>query len=496
MTITALDREALPEPGFLIGGKMTKTTSDVVFPHHYPATGELTYEVPLAGPAEVDAAVKAARQAFPAWRAMPGNERRQLMFKYAAAIRQRAEELRRLIIAENGVTYVGAMFSVPWVAELFEYNAGFADKIGGLLVPTFPGPALDYTLDEPYGVVAVIVPWNGPFVSYGQTLAPALAAGNTIVIKPPELAPYTCLRLAQIAEEAGFPPGVINVIPGGPVGGDALVSHPGIDKIFFTGSGATARKIQAAAAPNLTPAGYELGGKSARLVFADADLDSAALNSAMGAVANSGQACIAGTRVIVEESVYDEVIERMKAVIGHITVGDPQDPNIAMGPVISQGAVDRITGFIDRAVGANKGQLVTGGTRLGGELAGGYFMPPTIFANFGNHDEVSEQEIFGPVVSVLKFKTEEEAVAMANDSVYGLAAWVETKDVTRAHSVAAQLDAGTVWINGFYDLPVGAPFGGVKQSGFGRQGGIYAIQEFTRPKNVWLSLAKERLSPF
>jgi aldehyde dehydrogenase (NAD+) len=325
-------------------------------------------------------------------------------------------------------------------------------------------------------------------VSFGQMLAPALAAANTIVLKPPELAPFSCLRLGQIATEVGFPAGVVNVVPGGPVGGDALVSHPGVDKIFFTGSGATAKKIQASAAARLTPACFELGGKSARLVFADADLDQAAMHAVGAAIGLAGQACIAGTRVLVEDSVYDDVLARMKAIAESVPIGDPRDVSTVMGPVISEGAVNRIMGFVDRACASGSGRLVTGGRRLTGDLADGYFIAPTIFADMDNTEEVTREEIFGPVVSVLRFSTEDEAVGIANDTEYGLAAYIETTNLQRAHRVSAALDSGTVWINGFVDLPVGAPFGGVKQSGNGRVGGIYGIQEFTRAKNVWMSL--------
>jgi acyl-CoA reductase-like NAD-dependent aldehyde dehydrogenase len=489
MAVADVDLDALPTPGSLIDGQMHTDPTDEIFPHLYAANGKLTHEVPLGGEAEMDAAVTAARKAFPAWKRMAPNDRRNLMTAFAREVRRQSDALARLITAENGSPTMGVGGMPTWVAELFEYNAGFTDKIGGQVVKTWGGPtdAFDYTLDEPWGVIAVIVPWNGPFVSFGQTLAPALAAGNTVVIKPPEFAPYSCLRLGQIATEAGFPPGVINVVPGGPTGGNALVSHPGVDKIFFTGSGGTARKIQAAAIANLTPAGFELGGKSARLVFADADLDAAARHALSAAVGLAGQACIAGTRVLVEDSVYDQVIVKMTEIASQIPIGDPRDPSTIMGPVISAGAVDRIMGFIDRATSAGCG-LAFGGKRLGGELADGYFIQPTIFADMDNSEEVTRQEIFGPVVSVLRFHSEEEAVAIANDTDYGLAAYIETTDLKRAHRVSAALDAGTVWVNGFFDLPVGAPFGGVKQSGFGRVGGQYGIQEFTRPKNVWMSL--------
>ena len=488
MTILDVNIGALPQPGFLIGGEKITKHSGEIFEHRYAANGEITHEVPLAGQKEIDAAVAAARKALPGWKRLNVSAKRRLMLDFAQRVRGMDEELRQLQVAENGQPYIVTSYNTEWMSELFEYNAGWADKIGGQVIKTSPGPAFDYTLDEPYGVVAIIVPWNGPFVSFGQCLAPALATGNTIVIKPPELAPYSCLRLAEIAHEVGFPPGVINVVPGGPVAGTALTSHRGVDKIFFTGSGATASKIVAATARNLTPTGFELGGKSARLIFDDANLDTA-VQHAIGAVVQlSGQACIAATRVLVQSSIYDEVVERAKAAVEAVPIGDPRNPETFMGPVINQTAVDRVLGFVDRAKQSGAGRLITGGTRMDGEFSNGYYVRPTIFADVPNDAEIASKEIFGPVQAFLKFETEEEAIALANDTEYGLAAWIESEDLTRVHRVSQELDAGTIWVNGFFDLPVGAPFGGVKQSGNGRLGGIYAIQEFTQPKNVWMPL--------
>lgn len=487
MPVAQADIAALPKPGFLIGGEKITGGEGGVHEHRYAATGELTYKVPMGSAQDMDRAVKAARAAFKSWSKLPANQRRAHMLKFAQAIRDRADVLGRMMTAENGTVAGGRAWSVNWVADLFEYNAGWTDKIGGEVVTTYPGPAFDYTLDEPYGVIAVIVPWNGPFVSFGQTLAPALAAGNCVVIKPPELAPYSCLMLGELALEAGIPPGVINVVPAGPAGGDALVRHPGVDKIHFTGSGATAKKIIGASLENLTPFGLELGGKSARLVFADADLPGAVQRAIGSAIGNAGQACICASRILVEQSIYENFVADCKLALEKINIGDPSLATTMMGPVINQGAVDRILGFIDRAK-ASGARLVSGGERLGGDLANGYFIPPTVFADVDHNADLARNEVFGPLLAIMPFKDEEDAVRLANDTEFGLAAWLESENVKRVHRVAAALEAGTVWVNGFYDLPVGAPFGGHKQSGVGRVGGVWGIREFTRPKNVWLKL--------
>jgi aldehyde dehydrogenase (NAD+) len=487
MPVAAADLAALPKPGFLIGGEKLTTGEGPLYDHKYAGTGDTTYHVPLASAREVDMAVQAAQKAFKTWSKLPGNVRRIHMLKFAALVRERNDELRKMMTAENGTPFMATAYSPTWVAELFEYNAGWADKIGGEVVSTFPGPAFDYTLDEPYGVIAVIVPWNGPFVSFGQTLAPALAAGNTVVIKPPEFAPYSCLMLGELAMEAGIPPGVINVVPAGPEGGDALTRHKGVAKIHFTGSGATARKIISATIPNLTPYGLELGGKSARLVFEDCDWQSAVQNAVGSALGLSGQACICGSRVLVQKSIYEKFVADAQALMSSVVPNDPSLPSTIMGPVINESAVTRILGFIDRAKESGQ-RLVTGGDRLGGDLAGGYYISPTLFADVDRNAEVARDEIFGPVIAFIPFDDEAHALEMANDSDFGLAAYIESENVKRVHRVAAALEAGTIWCNGFFDLPVGAPFGGYKQSGLGRVGGKWGIHEFTQPKNVYLKL--------
>ena len=479
--------ELLPDVGLLIGDQMIRQTSGGAHTHIYPATGRATGAVPLAGAAEVDMAVAAARSAAPVWANMAVNERRNLLIRLAHLIQRDAERLTQLSVIDNGIPLAVAGFGPHVAADCFLYNAGWTDKIGGEVVSTWPTPALDYTLDEPYGVVAVIIPWNGPVYSLGMVLGPALAAGNTVVVKPPELAPYAVIRFGELCLEAGLPPGVVNIIPGGPVAGAALTSHRGVEKIHFTGSGATAQHILAAAAPRMTPVHLELGGKSAAVVFDDADLDQLDGFCLSGVINNSGQGCINATRLLVQSGVYDAVIDRVRAKAAGISLGDPMRSGTTMGPVINAPAVDRILGMIDRARDQG-GRLVCGGHRAGGDLANGYFIEPTVFCDVDPQSELSLHEVFGPVLAITRFETEEEAVRLANSTDFGLAAYVWTQDVKRAHRMAKALVAGNVWVNGFTGIPISAPFGGIGQSGSGRLGGIHGIREFMRPKNVWVAL--------
>jgi aldehyde dehydrogenase (NAD+) len=480
--------DVFPRPGLLIGDRLITATTGGEFEHVYPATGKPTLRVPLAGAAEIDAAVQAARAASPEWRSWTVDRRRDVMLRFAALVREHAEEIGQLSVFENGTPIRLAQGFVPAAADAFTYNAGWADKVGGDVIATWPVPALDYTVVEPYGVVGIIIPWNGPVPTLGMTMAPALAAGNTVVLKPSRPAPFSPLLVGRLLLEAGLPPGVVNIVPGGPEAGDALVRHPGVDKIHFMGSSAVAKEVLAAALTNLTPISLELGGKSANIIFADADLDAAAELAVSAIVLMSGQACLIGTRVLVEESVYDDVVERCKAKVEQISVGDPALPGTRMGPLISPAACERVLGFVERARATGEGRLVTGGYRLGGDLADGYFIAPTIFADADNASELAQREIFGPVISIQRFSTEAEALSIANDHRYGLAAYVQTNDLKRAHRMAAALEAGSVWINGFPGVPGSIPFGGTKQSGYGRLGGLAGIQEFSRPKNVWTAL--------
>lgn len=488
MTITDIGVEILPDPRPLIGAKRVPLHSARMVAHVYAATGKPTVNVPIGEPAHVDLAAVAARAAAPAWRNTPINHRRRLLLDLAQSIRAHADELTTVQIAENGTPCRGSSMYPQMVQDSLEYYAGWPDKITGDVHPVWPVPAIDYSVLEPYGVVAVIIPWNSPLYSLGSVVAPALAAGNCVVVKPPENTPFTSLRFAELALEVGFPPGVINVVPGDGAVGSALVSHKGIDKIHFTGSGRTATSILQAAAANLTPVATELGGKSPNIIFADADLTAAVARSVGFCMQVSGQGCVNGTRILVEDSVHDEVVDHVQEVIKTYVPGDPLSPETTFGPVINEAAVDRITGFIDRAKRNGDGTLVSGGSRLGGEFAGGYFIEPTVFAEVDPLAEIAREEIFGPVLSIIRFTDEADAVAKANDSAYGLASYVQTADLARAHRMAAAMDSGMVWINGSGGLPPSIPFGGVRQSGVGRLGGFAGIQEFSRTKNVWVAL--------
>jgi acyl-CoA reductase-like NAD-dependent aldehyde dehydrogenase len=440
----------------------------------------------LAGSFEIESAVRAARAAVVGWAALPRDSRRQLLLRVAQLVRENSDELATTTVIENATPMSTAGHSPPVTADLFEYNAGWADKIGGTVEATWPVPAFDYTLEEPYGVIGVIIPWNGPLASIGMVVAPALAAGNCVVLKPPELAPWTSLRFGELLLKAGIPPGVVSVVPGGPEAGEALTNHPGIDKLHFTGSGATARRVLSGAQRNLTPVCLELGGKSANLIFADADLPAAVQQAVAGIVQLSGQTCLSGTRVIAEESIYDAVLDMAVDILSRLTVGDPFKADTDMGPVVSEAAADRIISMIDRA--SNQCRVVTGGKRMSGDFADGYYIPPTVLADVENDSYIAQNEIFGPVLSLLRFSNTADAVRLANNTPYGLAAYMWSTDLQRTHRVVAELAAGNVWVNGFFGIPPSVPFGGVKSSGYGRTGGREGLREFTKPKNVWIAL--------
>ena len=492
MAAVDIDVEAVvPSGALLIGEEWIDQPSGGRMDHINPATGETLTSFALAGRAEIDAAVAAARAAAPAWRAMPAQQRRVIISRIATLLEERVLEHNTLRSLEAGSPFRPPAPGGRWLAgEYFHYYAGWVDKLSGETPVAYSAPSLDYTLPEPYGVVGIIVPWNAPVASAAMKVAPALAAGNCVVLKPSELSALTPQLFAQLCLDAGLPPGVLNVVPGGPEAGAALVEHPDVGKISFTGGGPTARRVLEAAARNLTPVVLELGGKSANVVFPDADLDAAALMACMTSIVNAaGQACSLPTRLLVHDDVYDAVVERVVAKASSIKPGRPFDPGTQMGPVINSAACTRILGVIEQAVDERQGSLLTGGARLGGDLAGGYFISPTVFGDVDPASGLAQNEVFGPVLSVIRFHDEAEAVTIANSTVYGLAAYLWTNDLKRAHRVAAALEAGWIGVNGFPPMPPNVPFGGYKRSGFGREGGLEGLLEFVRTKNIYVDMS-------
>jgi aldehyde dehydrogenase (NAD+) len=472
--------------GLLIGDRRVVAPSEGHFVHHNATSTKPQFEIPMAGAAEVDEAVQAARTALPAWRDMPAIQRQQLMMGLADLLDKHATEVGGLAALETGIPISQGPSWVQFTGVWTRYYAGWIDKLDGQYVPVHMGQGLDYTIPEPYGVIAVIPPFNGPIGSMGQKVAPALAAGNTVVIKPPELSSLAVLRWGELALEAGFAPGVVNVIPGGGVAGDALVSHPGIDKITFTGGTETAKRIMASAAPNLTPVTFELGGKSPNIVFPDADLDIAVpVSLDMSVMLFSGQVCLAPTRMFVHDDIYNEMCERIEAHVSAIAQGDPADPATTMGPMVSAAHHARVLSIIERARRDGEGEVLVGGGHVDGE---GCFIQPTVFKDVNPNSPLAREEIFGPVLSMMRFSDEDEVIALANDSEFGLAAWLQTTDLSTAHRVARRLDSGYVNVNGFAGLAPNMPFGGNKASGFGREGGKAGIDEFLTTKNVYIAL--------
>ena len=474
--------------GLLIGGDLITRSSGGSHEHVYPATGRPNVTVPLAGAADIDDAVASAREAQRVWTSFTVDRRRDLLIDLADVVHEHLEELALLNVHDYGVpiSFAGTAHMLEWFLRHF---AGYVDKPHGTSSPVNGSFDVNLIEREPYGVVGVITPWNGALAVAASCVAPALAAGNAVVLKPSELAPLAAIRFGELCVQAGLPPGLVNVTPAGAEGGEALVRHPGIGKIHFTGGDATARRVLAAAATNLTPVVAELGGKSANVVFADADLDlAAAIAAHQGPLMQSGQSCACASRVLVQDAVYDAFLERFLATVESATVGDPLDPTVFFGPVISEASASRILGVVEQAVTERSGELLCGGTRLGGDLAEGYFVEPTVFGDVDNASALAQTETFGPVVSIIRFGDEADALRLANDTPYGLNAFVQTRDLTRAHRFSRQLEAGSVWINQISLISPQGPYGGYKNSGFGRTGGLDGLHEFTQVKNIRIGM--------
>jgi aldehyde dehydrogenase (NAD+) len=471
----------------LINNRWIPSESGKTFATINPSTGEEICQIAEADAADVDKAVKAARAAFEGpWRKMRASERGRLLYRLADLIEANADELARLETLDNGKPLsIAKAVDVAKTVACYRYFAGWADKVQGKTIP-IDGDFFCYTRHEPIGVVGQIIPWNYPMLMQSWKLAPALATGNTVVMKPAEQTPLSALRIGELLLEAGYPEGVVNILPGfGPTAGAALASHMDVDKVAFTGSTEVGRLIMTAAAQsNLKRVTLELGGKSPNIIFEDTDLDAAVEGAHMGIFVNQGQSCCAGSRVFVEEKIYQQFVEKSVARAAKRRVGDPLDPNTDQGPQVDQSQFDRIMGYIDsgRSEGAT---LACGGERVGTR---GYFIRPTVFADVQDDMKIAREEIFGPVMSVISFKDTEEVIARANHTDYGLAAGVWTRDIKKAHAVANGVRAGTVWVNCYHVLDTRAPFGGFKQSGMGRELGEYGLQEYTEVKTVTVKL--------
>lgn len=477
---------AIAHKQLLIDGQHVESVSGRSFKTLNPATEQVIATISEGNEVDVDRAVAAARRAFEGpWSTMRAAERGHILFKLADLMKQHADELAELESRDAGKPISAVLRQdLPSAIDTLTYYAGWADKISGDVVSTRPD-ALTYTVREPVGVVAVIVPWNFPLMIGMWKLAPALACGCTIVMKPAELTSLSALRIAELALEAGLPPGVLNIVTGpGRVVGDALVNHPDVDKVTFTGSPGVGRGILRGAAGNFKRVSLELGGKSANVIFDDANLDAATKAAAAGIFFNAGQVCSAGSRVLAQEAVYDEVVERLTARAEALRIGDTADKGTALGPVISEKQMKSILDYVE--IGEKEGAtLTTGGRRVGDR---GYYISPAVFANVKHEMRISQEEIFGPVVSVIKFKDEADAARIANGTAYSLAAGVWSRDIGRTQRFVKKANAGTVWINTYGYTDVRLPWGGARDSGFGREHGSQALETFTEPKSVWMNL--------
>ena len=471
-----------------IDGEFTDGADRATFEVTNPHDGTLLARVAEARAADVDRAVAAARAAFPAWSGLAAAERGRLLLRLADAVEAAGDELARLESTDTGHPIRDARaLDVPRTAATFRYFGGMADKLEGSVVPVEPG-FLNYVLRQPVGVVGQIVPWNFPLMFTSWKLGPALAAGNTAVMKPAELTPLSSLRVAELAAEVGFPPGVLNMVPGfGHTAGAHLAAHPGVQKVSFTGSTEVGRRIVAASAGNLARLQLELGGKGANLVFDDADLAAAVNGSAFAIFHNQGQACIAGSRLLLHEAVADEFLDGFLALARSIRLGDPLDPATEMGPLTSPEHRDRVLAYVKVALDEGAEVLTGGRAPAGDAYARGCYVEPTV-VRADPAARVNREEVFGPFCTVATFSTEAEALELANSVAYGLGGGLWTRDLARAHRLARGIRSGMVWVNSYKRVSPGSPFGGVGDSGYGREMGFEAMHGYTEPKSVWVNV--------
>jgi len=472
-----------------IGGQFVDSASGETLATINPHDNGVIAEVSMAGRADIDRAVDAARAAFPAWSAMSASDRGKLLLRLADKIEANAEQLARLESTDTGHPLRDSRsLDVPRTALCFRYFGGMADKFEGSVIPVDAG-FLNYTLREPLGVVGQVVPWNFPLMFTSWKLGPALAAGNCVVMKPAEVTPLSSLKIAELMAEVGFPAGVVNVVPGlGSVAGQYMAEHPGIAKLSFTGSTATGRRIVQASVGNLKKVQLELGGKGANIVFDDANLTAAVNGSAFAIFHNQGQACIAGSRLLLHERIADEFLERFKSLAQSIRIGNPLDPDTEMGPLTSMLHRDRVLNYVAVTKEQGGDVLLGGKAPADATLSKGFYVEPTIVRARSFSDRVAQEEVFGPFVTVLLFKDDDEAIRIANGTEYGLGAGLWTQDIARAHRFARNLRSGMVWVNSYKRVHPASPFGGVGQSGYGREMGFEVMREYTQVKSVWINV--------
>ena len=481
-----------------IGGAAVPPANGSYFPTKNPYTGEAWAEIAEGSASDVDAAVRSAAAAFEGeWSHKTATERGRLLYRLADLIDEHADFLAEIEVRDNGKLLAEMSGQTHYLSQWYRYYGGLADKLQGAVIPTDKPLYFNYTKYEPLGVVAMITPWNSPLLLLSWKLAPALAAGNTAVVKPSEFTSASTLEFARLVKEAGIPDGVVNVVTGfGKEAGAALVSHPEVAKVAFTGSDAAGQRIYESAAAGIKHVSLELGGKSPNIVFADADLDAAVMGAISGIFAATGQTCLAGSRLLVQESIHDSFVDKLKQVAGTAKIGDPMLADTNVGPVTTEPQYRKVLSYIDIAKQEGAQCVLGGGPYTGPGARGGQFVEPTIFTGVKNSMRIAQEEVFGPVLSVIAFKDEEEAIAIGNDIPFGLAAGVWTSDIGRAFRVSDRLRAGTVWVNTYRAVSFTTPFGGYKRSGLGRENGLEVLKDYCNVKSVWIATQTSTANPF